>query len=210
MNSVNAIIPALLLCTLALGAAKAEEGEDPYAEVRAQIQSCEACHGPRGAEPIMPEYPILAGQHMYYTYTQLRDFKAGRRENAIMQPTATALDKEQMKLIAQYFADQQWPTHDRQAKPEDEKPAQRIVNAGQCASCHRGGFEGYSRVPQTRGQNPEYLAKTMLDFKYKRRQNSPSKTSLLATYEDENLESLAVYMGSLPIERIEQSTGSRE
>jgi len=137
---------------------------------------------------------------MYYLYVQLKDFKSGRRENAIMEPLAAALEKDEMKLIATYFSEQQWPRHERQVDLDDEKSAQTIINSGQCPACHLGGFEGNSRVPWTRGQNPQYLAKTLLDFKYRRRKNAPDKGILMETFDDADLKRLATYISSLPVE----------
>lgn len=202
------LIPALIAGLLFGPAAMAED--DPYAAVRAQIESCAACHGAMGAKPILPEYPILAGQHMFYIYTQLKDFAAGRRENAIMQPIAAAMDRDQMKLISTWFSEQQWPAHGREVAEGAEQAAQYIINQGQCPACHLGGFEGNSRVPWTRGQNPEYLEKTLLDFKHRRRNNAPDKAALMSTFDDADLARLAAYLGSLPIERASDETGSRD
>jgi len=196
----------IFVCAFSYASSVFAQQKDPYAEVRPQIESCATCHGAKGAIPILPEYPILAGQHMYYLYVQLKDFKSGRRENAIMQPLAAALEKDEMKLIATYFSEQQWPGRDRQLGPGDENSVQAIINSGQCPACHLGGFEGNSRVPWTRAQNQQYLLKTLLDFKYRRRKNAPDKGILMETFDDKDLERLATYLSSLPIEHNQVET----
>lgn len=171
--------------------------EEPPAAVRAQIESCAACHGEAGAKPIAPEYPIIAGQHEYYIYVQLKDFAAGRRENEVMKGIASALDKEQMKQVANWFSKQKWPAHSQDVSGQSKSKAMAVLNAGECVVCHLGNFQGTSGVPRTAGQNVAYLKKTLLDFKHRRRNNAPDKGTLMATYEDADLEAVAEYFGSL-------------
>ena len=72
-----------------------------------------------------------------------------------------------------------------------------MINAGQCVACHLGGFEGGSRVPYTSGQHADYLAKTLIDFKTKSRNNSPAKGSLMASFSNEELTAVAKYLAAL-------------
>ena len=88
---------ALLLCLMA-GNSQSEEGAtNEFAAVAEFIASCEVCHGEYGAST-QQQYPILAGQEFYYLYVQLKDFKSGLRNDPIMGPLASALDKDQMKV----------------------------------------------------------------------------------------------------------------
>jgi cytochrome c553 len=54
-------------------------------------------------------------------------------------------------------------------------------------------------VPRLAGQYPEYLARTMLDFKARARNNSPDKATLLALYSEEEISALADYLASLSV-----------
>ena len=49
-------------------------------------------------------------------------------------------------------------------------------------------------MPRIAGQHPEYLKKTMLDFKEKLRANSPAIATLLAAFSDEDIEAMAEYL----------------
>jgi len=167
--------------------------DDKYAPVREPLKTCVACHGEKGVSTIELN-PSLAGQHFYYLYTQLKDFKAGRRENAAMAPLVAGLDREQMKLIAGYYSEQDWVSADYSATKEQKKLAKSVVNSGQCVACHLGGFEGNSRIPRLAGQHFAYLEKTMLDFKNKVRRNAPAKGSLFATYSKEEITAVAAYL----------------
>jgi cytochrome c553 len=63
--------------------------------------------------------------------------------------------------------------------------------------CHLGGFEGNSGVPRVAGQYPEYLEKTMRDYKTKARNNAPDKSTLLASFSDEQITGLAALLGGI-------------
>jgi len=171
--------------------AKADEAE--YAQLRIQIKQCVVCHGENGAT-LQPIIPILSGQHFYYLYVQLKDFKSGLRKNEIMGPIASQLEKPQMKLLAKYFSEQNWPNLGYRADSAAEIQGETATGAGQCVQCHLGGYEGDSRIPRLAGQHPEYLLKTMTDFKYKKRMNSAAKSSLLVSYSEDDIKAMSEYL----------------
>jgi cytochrome c553 len=71
----------------------------------AAAQTCAACHGPDGVG-ILPEYPTLAGQHADYIARALKDYRAGKRQNAIMNGFAAPLADADIDALATYFAAQ--------------------------------------------------------------------------------------------------------
>jgi cytochrome c553 len=175
----------------------ANAGADEYAAVRAKLETCAACHGPSGAST-QPQYPILAGQQLYYLYVQLKDYKSGFRKNPIMGPLAATLEtKEEMMAVAKYFSEQKWPDPVRPATPADARAHDRLNDTGGCMSCHLTRYEGNSRVPRLAGQHFEYLKNTMADFKSRVRGNMPDMSSLLETYSEADLTATAAYLASL-------------
>jgi cytochrome c553 len=70
---------------------------------------CAACHGPDGnSPPDNPQgAPILAGQYPDYIVQALHEYKTGERQNPIMGGFAAGLDKQQMKTIAEFYAEQE-------------------------------------------------------------------------------------------------------
>lgn len=66
---------------------------------------CAACHGADG-QPTGPDYPSLAGQHVDYLVQALRDYKSGKRKNAIMTGVAAALADKDIEPIAAFYASQ--------------------------------------------------------------------------------------------------------
>ena len=191
MNSKRLFAPLLALLLVLSATALAQD--DEYAAVRDKLEECTACHGENGASD-NPEFPILAGQHLYYTYVQLRDFKAGRRNNQIMEEIAKGLEKAEMLLLAQFFSEQAWPNIAHKPDPAVAAQGVTAADSGLCVGCHLGDYTGSSRIPRISGQHPEYLKKTMFDFKEKVRTNSPAISTLLASFSDEDIEAMAEFL----------------
>ena len=186
---------ALLWCLIAGTSQSDETDTSEFSAVAEIIKSCEVCHGEFGASTDQ-QYPILAGQEFYYLYVQLKDYKSGLRGSPVMGPLASSLEKDQMQLVAKYFSEQSWPQYDYVTDEKRINAALTVIAAGQCVACHLGAFHGNSRVPRLAGQHPEYLVRTMLDFKTKSRNNSPAKGTLLASFEDEQISDVGYYLST--------------
>jgi cytochrome c553 len=91
-----------LFATLPLAAA---------AQAPEQAAACAACHGEGGAKPILPEYPVLAGQYANYLEHSLREYRSGVRNNAIMKAQAAALSDADIKALARYYQGQPGPLY---------------------------------------------------------------------------------------------------
>lgn len=170
---------------------------DDYADIADDLEFCASCHGEKGASPIDEIIPVLAGQHFYYIYVQLKDLSSGMRKNEIMNDIAASYDKKQMKRFAKFFSEQSWPNIEYKTDPKLVSKAESAISAGQCVQCHRGSFEGDSQIPRIANQNFAYLAKTMKDYKSKSRNNAPAKSSLFLSFKDEDLDALASYLAGL-------------
>jgi cytochrome c553 len=181
----------LFAALLATGVAQAEAEFD----VEAAAGQCAACHGAEGV-PSDPTIPIIHGQEFFYIYTQLKDYAAERRANPIMSPMASQYNRDQMKALAQYFADKSWPAIQATTQEGDAKLAERAIARGQCSACH-SEWQGDSRIPRAAGQQPGYLEKTMKDFKNEVRLNAAAKISVMKKVEDEEIEALSRYLGDL-------------
>lgn len=67
------------------------------------IAECAACHGADGVGKDV-EIPNLAGQHEVYLYTQLQNFKSGKRPHKEMRYESRHLSDEEMQELARYYA----------------------------------------------------------------------------------------------------------
>ncbi|HKK16461.1 MAG TPA: c-type cytochrome [Gammaproteobacteria bacterium] len=190
--------------------AEDHERGDKYQPVRNQLQQCFACHGETGAPASdatasevgkqrivkTTPVPILAGQEFFYLYTQLKDFKSGLRENEIMSPIVSSLEKDDMKLIAEYFSEQQWPENNYKASASETNTGKKVIGSAECTACHLGAFNGNSRVPRLAGQHPDYMAKTMKDMKNGIRKNATAMSSLMKTFSEQEIKAVSAYLAA--------------
>jgi cytochrome c len=92
----------LALMTVFAGQAMAADGAKLYAE-----KTCNACHGPNGNKPILPDYPKIAGQSAKYAERQMLDIKSGARKNgnsAAMAGVMHLVSEEEIKVLADYIS----------------------------------------------------------------------------------------------------------
>jgi cytochrome c553 len=165
------------------------------ADIGETVKLCVTCHGEDG-RPSEADMPVIWGQQFYYLYVQLKDYKAGRRQNEIMNSIVADLDREELKALAQHFSEQSWPANDFRATEADVASAESAANSGMCVQCHLGGYEGNSGVPRLAGQKLGYLERTMLEFRDRVRLNSQAKVSLFATYDAVDIQAMARYLAS--------------
>jgi cytochrome c553 len=165
--------------------------------VEEKVQVCTGCHGENG-KPIDKTIPNIWGQQTGYLYIQLRDFKRGDRKSEVMQPIATAFERDDMLAIAEYFSNKPWPDLGQPRAPKDvAKRAQTANGSVGCTGCHREQFQGDSTVPRLAGQGREYLAQTMADFRTRARGNNPGMSDLMIATPADDLTALAEYLAGL-------------
>ena len=95
MKFVMTLIAAAIVAAPAIAA---PDGAKLYGE-----KTCNACHGPKGDKPLMPNYPKVAGQNAAYMEQQMKDIKSGARNNgqtAAMKGVMHLVNDEEIKAIA--------------------------------------------------------------------------------------------------------------
>jgi len=163
-------------------------------EIEEKAKVCTACHGEAGI-PQLKTTPVIWGQNAGYLFFQLRDFKSGARKNDLMSPIAQTLELSDLMPLAQYFSQKPWPNLGQPpATGEVAAQAQRANASVVCTSCHQEGFKGDSTQPRLAGQNHDYLAKTMTDFRTGARANNPSMTDLMKAISETDIAALATYI----------------
>ncbi|NKF21972.1 c-type cytochrome [Solimonas marina] len=100
-HTIAGLVCAVAVSSVPLTAAWAESPAPEKAAV------CTSCHGERGAKPIAPTYPMLAGQYANYLAQALHEYKDGQRKNPIMAAQAATLSDADIKALAHYFSEQQ-------------------------------------------------------------------------------------------------------
>jgi len=101
MNMNRIAFPAwVFVAAFAAGqvaAADIEAGKKKAQEI------CAACHNMDGVSTIA-DYPKLAGQYPDYMAKALRDYKSGKRKNAIMAGMAAGLTQKDIDDVSAYFS----------------------------------------------------------------------------------------------------------
>ena len=72
---------------------------------KAKAALCASCHGPTGIS-MSPLWPNLAGQKEQYLVKQIKAFRDGTRQDAMMAPMVAALSDADIDNLAAYFASQ--------------------------------------------------------------------------------------------------------
>ncbi len=163
-------------------------------------QVCSGCHGEKGV-PIDKSIPVIWGQRREYLLKELLDFKIGHRKNETMAGIVESLSKTDMEALATYFAEQKWPKLDQPMPPADvQSKAQAVFSAMNCRGCHQNHFQGDYVRPSLRGQQEDYLLKTMTDFHTGERNNYTGMVALMKAVNEDDLKPVAAYLAGLPPE----------
>lgn len=206
MQPASRFFSALALaCTgLAVHAAEpAASKPEPAKGAAISASVCAACHtndGSRGS----PANPILQGQHPDYLVKQLTEFKAGKRESAVMRPMAQPLSEADMRNVAAFYAS-------KQAKPGFAKnkdlvslgeklyrggDAQRGVPA--CSGCHGPSGAGIpAQYPRLSGQHSDYIEAQLTAFRSGARHNNAIMNGVAAKLNDREIKAVADYVAGL-------------
>ena len=162
-------ISVLLLSGLFSVSALAVQGDAAAGEKKAA--PCAACHGQDG-NSAAPTFPKLAGQGAAYTYKQLMDFKAGKRQNALMQGQVAGLSEQDMADLAAFYAGQTVKVG--KADPALVEAGEKLYRGGNlatgvaaCSGCHGPAGEGVDAAgfPALGGQHADYIESQLKAFR---------------------------------------------
>lgn len=166
-------------------------------------QVCVACHAADG-NSTTPENPKLAGQHPEYLVKQLREFKSGKRSNAIMSGFAATLSDDDMRNIAAWLSGQVAKTGAATDK-DLVRLGERIYRGGiadrqiaACAGCHSPNGAGIpAQYPALSGQHAGYTEAQLKAFRDGARVNNAQMTGVAAKMNDREIKAVADYIAGL-------------
>lgn len=212
-NCLHSTVVLFALFSLANTPVFAQVDKDPdYVKGQAAAGVCAGCHGIDGNSTI-PTQPNLAGSGWQYTARQLKHFKTGQRDNAVMKGFAANLSDADMKALGVYFAAQK-------ARPVGArdlalaKSAEKLYRAGDaargipaCAGCHSPSGAGIpGQYPRIGGQHSEYTLTQLTAFKTGTRgkaskedanPNGKMMMAIAAKLTDAEMKALAEYAAGL-------------
>lgn len=202
MKSIATFLGAAALVTLAFSA-HAQTSPDVRRGAQLYGQICVACHGADGNSPSAAN-PKLAQQHPEYLVKQLKEYKEGTRQNAIMSGFSAALSDQDMVDISYWLASQKG-TPGFATDKDLVALGERIYRGGladrrvpACAGCHAPSGAGIpSQYPRLSGQYAEYTLEQMKAFRSGARANNAQMTGIAAHMSDKELEAVSDYIAGL-------------
>lgn len=170
-------------------------------------EACALCHNLDGVSR-MARFPKLAAQPADYIAKQLRDFRAGRRDNGggQMQAMAGELDDARRAAVAGYFSALPPPRPGPKLQGKPAAAARQLLATGDsrrglpgCHTCHGRDAADVRGAPRLEAQHPDYLTKQLDDFKTGRRRNDPDGVmrAVASLLTDDEVRILAAYLGGL-------------
>tara|TARA_B100000405_G_scaffold174915_1_gene122334 strand:+ start:630 stop:1229 length:600 start_codon:yes stop_codon:yes gene_type:complete len=171
-----------------------------------KVAVCSACHGADG-NSVVGLWPSLAGQNEKYLLKQLRLVKSGDRVIDSMVGLLDNLEDSDLEDISAFYASQK----NKVGQVEESKLelGRKLYYAGNlekgvpsCSACHspRGLGNGPAAYPLLSGQQPDYVAKALKDYRSGARINEdPSKIMAAIAYklDDTEIEALSSFVHGL-------------
>ncbi len=160
-------------------------------EIETKALLCAACHGDKGVPSDPKAIPVIWGQEQSYLMKQLRDFRNGERNSAIMSPIAKDLAEGDLRRIAAYFAAKPWP---QRASVDLPAPPKTIA---QCQACHQPNLQGGMPAPRLAGLSYEYLVAAMRAFATEERTNNLDMPKFMQMLTERERNAIARYLSAL-------------
>lgn len=168
--------------------------------------ACISCHGAAGEGNAAAGFPRLAGLNAEYLVKQLQDYRAGTRQNPVMQPFAAALTSQEIPDVAAYYAGLE-PTGS-QGRADDNALGETLALRGDwgndipaCVSCHGPGGRGIDPYfPAIAGQHAGYIRSQIQAWKTGARSNDANDLMRVVAerMSDEQIEAVSRYFAALP------------
>ncbi len=215
--SIRAVFSSVALAAASLCVVGVASAAQPVAAPKADLEKgkataaaiCAACHMPDG-NSMIPENPILAGQHAAYISKQLHNFRIkpgateAERNNAIMAGFAAILSEDDIRNVAAYYSSQTPRSAGPQRKELVELGAV-IYKAGlpskgvpSCVGCHSPNAAGIpAQYPRLAGQFPQYTNAQLVAFRGGVRKNSAQMATIAAKMSDAEIAAVSEYIASL-------------
>lgn len=219
-------LAAVLFCAAAVTPAVAEQITGPSTNVAWTIETlnllrsgdpergaqlntkleCATCHGGTGLSE-NDTWPSLSGQPAGYTFKVLRDYRehklSGTQRGELMAYIVEEMSDQDMADIAAYFAQNPLPPARTSSMQDAAETLDQLGDPTRlippCSVCHGNKGQGsFPDFPALAGQSPEFLIRSMKDFKAGSRGNDVySRMRLIAgTLTEAEIEELANYFAA--------------
>lgn len=199
----KSLFAAAVVLLFASTSAPAADGDAEAGGNKAQV--CAACHGPDG-NSTNGQWPKLAGQHADYLVEQLKAYKTGERDDAVMAAQVANLDEKDMADVAAFFSEQ--ALKPGKADPEYVDRGEKLYRGGNqedeiaaCIACHgpRGLGNPPSGFPRVSGQHADYVVGQLKAYKAGDRTTDMNRMmrDIASRMSEEQMRAVAEYMEGL-------------
>jgi len=168
------------------------------ASAEALAAPCAGCHGTKGSSH-GPATPTIAGITQEYFITSMKDYISGHRKSTVMGRIAKGYNDEEIKVMADYFADQKIVRFEQKF---DSVLAQKGKPLFQnyCEKCHEDDGYKADGIGVMAGQTMDYLRYMVDDFfsgerQWEKRQAKKMK-ALMEDHGNDGYEAVIHYVGS--------------
>jgi cytochrome c553 len=162
-------------------------------------QTCVACHGIKGVSTTK-DSPSLAGQPDIFTQYQLVFMRDGQRPPGVMQGIVKTLTDAHIRELGAYYAALPPPPPFAKANAVDADKANEIMGPRRCGNCHKEDFSGQGETGRLAGQRPDYLIKSLKDFRagVRRGRGMGAMMEVSVTLKDDDIALIAHYLARKP------------
>jgi cytochrome c553 len=174
--------------------------------------ACFACHGKEGRATNEGYFPRIAGKPAGYLYSQLVNFREGRRQNAQMAYMVGFMSDQYLKELADYFSSQHPPYPPSQTSNVSQSALERgrlLATAGDksknipaCVSCHGEKLTGVlPSIPSLVGLSRDYLRSQFGSWKIGTRKAAAPDCMAQITQQltQEDISAVTAWLASQPI-----------
>ena len=180
-------------------AAPAHGQPKPPLKAPAIAQTCVACHGIKGVSTTK-DSPSLAGQPDIFTQYQLVFMRDGQRQPGVMAGIVKTLTDQNIRDLGAYYAALPPPPPFAKADPVDADKVNAIMGPRRCGNCHKEDFSGQGETGRLAGQRPDYLIKSLKDFRsgVRRGRGMGAMMEVSVTLQDDDIVLIAHYLAGKP------------
>lgn len=196
---VRALAATAFFASVAALATPAKAQDSPPVKPPAIAQTCVACHGAKGISTIKGT-PSLAGQPDIFTQYQLVFMRDGQRKVPVMQAIVKNMTDENIRDLGAYYAALPPPPAGAVKSGIDVEKVTALLTSRHCDSCHKADFSGQGESARLAGQRPEYLMKSLSDFRagVRRGRGMGAMMEVSVTLHDEDIDMIAAYLAAKP------------
>ena len=189
----------LFAAMIAVALPSAASAADPPASIKSVLNTCNACHGAKGISMIA-QTPSLAGQPNIFTQYQLVFMRDGGRKPGVMAAVVKTLTDDQIRALGAYYESLPPPPALKTPATIDEAKVTAIIKSRHCDSCHKEDFSGQGETGRLAGQRPDYLIKSLKDFRTSERRGRGlgAMMEVSATLQDDDIQMIAAYLARKP------------